>query len=87
MTNPARTTRVATDDDRSPPVDHETGCITCGDTARRMRVLEVDQPRELAICVDAGERRHSIDIGIVDAPGPGDTLLVHAGAALAREPA
>jgi hydrogenase maturation factor len=68
-------------------IDHDAGCITCGDTARRMRVLEVDEPRELALCVDEQERRHRVDTGIVGAVAPGDTLLVHAGAALAREPA
>jgi len=59
--------------------------MTCGDTTRRMRVLEVDEPRELAVCVDEQERRHRVDTGIVGAVAPGDTLLVHAGAALVRE--
>lgn len=86
MTPPGRRARVVAPDELHPPVDREAGCITCGDTASSMRVLEVDRPHELAICVDARERHHRVDIGIVDAVTPGDTLLVHAGTALAREP-
>jgi hypothetical protein len=67
--------------------DHPAGCITCGDTARKMRVLEVDEPRELALCVDEQERSHTVDTGIVGVVAPGEVLLVHAGAALARESA
>ena len=51
-----------------------------------MRVLEVDAERELAVCVDERERRHRVDTGIVGAVAPGEVLLVHAGAALVREP-
>jgi hydrogenase maturation factor len=61
--------------------------MTCGDTARRMRVLEVDDARELALCIDARERCQRVDTGIVLDVAPGDTLIVHAGTALAREPA
>ena len=71
----------------APRCDHDGGCITCGDTAVRMRVLAVDAARGLAVCVDADGRRETVDLGIVDAVAPGDTLLVHAGAALHREPA
>jgi hydrogenase maturation factor len=67
--------------------DHERGCITCGDTATRMRVLELDDARGLAVCVDAKGRRETVDVGIVDAVSPGEVLLVHAGTALRREPA
>ncbi len=69
--------------DRS--VDHEATCVTCGDVAWRMRVVEVDEPRALAVCVDERGQRHTIDTGIVDGTAPGETLLVHAGTALARE--
>jgi hypothetical protein len=70
-----------------PPIDHGAGCLTCADAAAWMRVLEVDSTRELAVCVDAGERRHTVDIGIAGAVASGDRLLVHAGAALLRESA
>ncbi len=70
----------------SPPADHEE-CITCGDVARRMRVLELDASEEVALCVDGRGERRRIDVGIVGAIAVGDTLLVHAGTALASEPA
>jgi hydrogenase maturation factor len=52
-----------------------------------MRVLAVDPARELALCVDEGGRRHTVDTGIAGAVAPGDRLLVHAGAALLKESA
>ena len=63
----------------------EPECMTCGDVAWRMRVVEVDEPQALAVCVDEQGRRHTIDTGIVGAAAPGETLLVHAGTALTRE--
>jgi hypothetical protein len=69
------------------PFDHRAECLTCGDTASWMRVLEVDTARELALCVDDGERRHTVDTGIAGAVASGDRLLVHAGAALLKESA
>jgi len=69
-----------------PSIDHSPGCITCGDLAGRMRVLAVDAPRELALCVDAQGRHHRVDTGIAGPVAPDDILLVHAGAALLREP-
>ncbi len=65
--------------------DHgEPGCVTCGDVASPMRVLAVDTADGLALCLDAHERRVSVDTGILDAVAPGEVLLVHAGTALAR---
>lgn len=61
--------------------------MTCGDIAARMRVLRVDEADGLAVCVDERERRITVETGIVGAVAPGDCLLVHAGTALAREPA
>lgn len=63
-------------------------CTTCGDLAARMRVLEVDEAAELALCLDDDddERRRTVDTGLVGEVAPGDTLLVHAGTALMREP-
>lgn len=75
----ARQTDVAT------RCDHDSGCITCGDVAVRMRVLELDAVRGLAVCVDADGRRETVDVGIVEAVAPGDALLVHAGTALHRD--
>jgi HupF/HypC family len=70
-----------------PCAGEEDTCITCSDTASRMLVLEVDGLGELAICVDEQGRRRRVDTGIVGEVLAGDTLLVHAGTALFREPA
>lgn len=86
MTDPVPHARVAAPE-LCDLFSHEVGCITCGDTTRRMLVLEADELCELALCIDELERRHSVDIGIVGMVAPGDTLLVHAGTALLREPA
>jgi hypothetical protein len=74
---------------------HERGCITCGDTAVRMRVVGVDEAREVARCVEAEDleglgpprapQGELVDLGIVEGVGVGDVVLVHAGTALHRE--
>jgi len=46
-----------------------------------MRVLRIDAARELALCVDDGGERHTVEIGLVDAV-VGSEVLVHAGVAL-----
>jgi len=60
------------------------GCITCGDEAVAMRVLKIDDDRGLALCADAGGQRSSVEIALVEPVSAGETLLVHAGTALAR---
>ncbi len=60
------------------------GCITCGDEALPMRVIEVDRGRELALCVDRDGNRCSVEIALVNPVAPDELLLVHAGAALGR---
>ncbi len=57
-------------------------CITCGDVAVAMRVIEVDEERCLALCESAAGERSTVEIALVDA-GPGDEVLVHAGTAIA----
>jgi hydrogenase expression/formation protein HypC len=57
-------------------------CVTCGDDGAPMRVVRVDAARALALCEDEAGARRSVEIALVDA-APGDTLLVHAGTALA----
>lgn len=47
-----------------------------------MRVLRVDQARGLALCEDPEGTRVTVEIGLVDTT-PGDSVLVHAGTALA----
>jgi hydrogenase expression/formation protein HypC len=57
-------------------------CITCGDDGVPMRVLRIDTARGLALCEDEDGARSSVEIALVDAD-VGDTVLVHAGTALA----
>jgi hydrogenase maturation factor len=56
-------------------------CITCSDQAVAMVVESVDAGG-LATCVDADGRREEVDLTLVDAR-PGQTVLVHAGTAIA----
>ncbi len=62
----------------------ERGCITCGDVAIPMRVLEVDRERALALCATDGSERETVEIALVDPVETGEWLLVHAGTALSR---
>jgi hydrogenase maturation factor len=63
-------------------------CITCGDDGVPMTVVLVDEAWGLALCEDADGTRATVEIALIDGVGTADTLLVHAGTALARlEPA
>ena len=62
--------------------DPHERCITCGDVAVEMRVLRVDD--DLAVCEAADGDMRTVEIGLVDGVGEGDTLLVHADVALVR---
>jgi hydrogenase maturation factor len=53
-------------------------CITCSDEAVPMRVTEV-RPDGIALCGEA-----EVLTALVGDVAPGDELLVHAGAAIAR---
>ncbi len=57
-------------------------CITCGDVAVAMKVIEVDEERCLALCETAEGARSTVEIALVEA-SPGDEVLVHAGTAIA----
>ena len=63
------------------PEDH---CITCGDTAVPMRIVEVDRDRQLALCDDGEGGRSTVETGLVEPVAVGESLLVHAGTALAN---
>jgi hydrogenase maturation factor len=56
-------------------------CITCSDQAVAMVVEAVDASG-LATCVDGDGHRAEVDVTLVDAQ-PGETVLVHAGTAIA----
>ena len=63
-------------------------CITCGDDGVPMTVVRVDLERGLALCAAQDGARSSVETALVAPVDIGDTLLVHAGTALARlEPA
>jgi hydrogenase maturation factor len=70
-----------------PACDHDSHCITCGDEAVPLRVVRIDEVRELALCEnDAGERT-TVEIALVEPVSLNDVVLVHAGTAIARETA
>jgi hydrogenase maturation factor len=60
------------------------GCITCGDEAVPMVVLQVDLERGLALCRDPAGAHSSVETALVEPVARGETLLVHAGTALGR---
>jgi hydrogenase maturation factor len=59
-------------------------CITCGDDGDPERVLAVDEARGLALCEADDGHHETVEIALVAPVAPGDTLLVHAGTALAH---
>jgi hydrogenase maturation factor len=71
------------DADLVPACDHSVGCITCGDEAVPMRVIELEGDG-LALCADADGNEQSVEVALVEGVSAGDELLVHAGTALAR---
>jgi hydrogenase maturation factor len=58
-------------------------CITCGDTAVPLRVLEVDEARALALCATDDGAHETVETALVAPVARGDVLLVHAGTAIA----
>jgi hydrogenase maturation factor len=60
----------------------EPGCITCGDIALVLTVLEVDGHD--AVCQDADGRREVVATELVAPVRRGDRVLVHAGVAIER---
>jgi hydrogenase maturation factor len=71
--------------DPAPRCEDGSHCITCGDVAMPLRVLEVDAVRELALCADDETGAHeTVEIALVMPVAAGDELLVHAGTAIAR---
>jgi len=60
------------------------GCVTCGDEAVPMLVRRVDDDRGLALCEDGSGNRSSVETALVAPVAAGETLLVHAGTAIAR---
>jgi len=67
-----------------PPECHDDVCITCSDTAVAVTIARL-LPDGLAI-VDTEAGQEEVSVALVDA-GVGDTILVHAGEAIAVVPA
>jgi len=57
-----------------------TACITCSDEGRLAEVVSVDGDEAMVRTADGVER---IDVMLIDTPGAGDLVLVHAGSAIA----
>jgi hydrogenase expression/formation protein HypC len=62
---------------------HDEVCITCGDTAVPVRILRLLED-EMAV-VDTGSGEEEVSVALVSAT-VGDTILVHAGEAIAVMP-
>lgn len=62
------------------PICHDDVCITCSDAAVRVTVLRL-LPDGLAT-VDTGQGTEEVSVALVSAEA-GDTILVHAGEAIA----
>ena len=60
---------------------HDEHCITCGDVAVEMRVVEVHD--SLAVCEAEGEARE-VEVALLDDVREGDVLLVHADVGLVK---
>jgi hydrogenase expression/formation protein HypC len=65
------------------PECHDDVCITCSDTAVQVRVVEL-RADEMAV-VDTGSGPEEVSVALVSA-AVGDTILVHAGEAIAVVP-
>jgi hydrogenase expression/formation protein HypC len=59
---------------------HDEVCITCGDTAVPVRILRLLED-EMAV-VDTGSGQEEVSVALVSVT-EGDTILVHAGEAIA----
>jgi hydrogenase expression/formation protein HypC len=62
------------------PACHGEVCVTCSDVAVEVRVVRL-LPDALAV-VDTGQGQEQVSVALVDAAA-GDTILVHAGEAIA----
>jgi len=66
-------------------VTGQEACIVCAGTLTRMTVLALDAAAGLAECADERGAASTVDVALLGEVAPGEVLLVHAGAALARE--
>jgi hydrogenase expression/formation protein HypC len=66
-----------------PPECHDEVCITCSDTAVAVTIARLLPDRLAVVDTEAGQEE--VSIALVSA-GVGDTILVHAGEAIAVVP-
>jgi hydrogenase maturation factor len=59
-------------------------CITCGDVAIPMRVVDIGGEDGLAHCVGADGEAAAVDVALVEGVSAGDAVLVHARVALSK---
>ncbi len=65
-------------------VTDEVGhCITCSDEAVECMIVHVDTTTQMAVVAVQGVQEE-IDLSLIDDVAPGDTVLVHAGIAIAK---
>jgi hydrogenase maturation factor len=74
---------------RAPHADpaarcHEDHCITCADEGVAMRVITRMEDDGMALCADPDGATESVAMDLIEDVAPGDTVLVHAGVALAH---
>jgi hydrogenase expression/formation protein HypC len=62
-------------------------CVTCSDEAIAMTIVKLDPRRGLALCADDDGARQAVETALVDPVEIGETVLVHAGVAIALEAA
>ena len=64
---------------KAEPVCTDDVCITCSDEGRLAEVVTVEGDEAV---VRAEGKQERIDVSLIDPPGPGDLVLVHAGFAI-----
>jgi hydrogenase maturation factor len=65
-----------------PACTHDSTCITCGDTAVAMQVVELQGDSGLARCRTEDGEEELVETELVAPVRPGDELLVHAATAI-----
>jgi hydrogenase maturation factor len=65
---------------------HDSHCITCSDEAVELRVVKIDEERELALCENEAGERTTVEIALVAPVAVNAAVLVHAGTAIAMAP-
>ncbi|MGI8559375.1 MAG: HypC/HybG/HupF family hydrogenase formation chaperone [Solirubrobacteraceae bacterium] len=65
-------------------VDAAEHCITCGDEGIPMQVRALAAPGSEAVCLDACGAPQLVALDLLDGVSVGESVLVHAGVAIAR---